>query len=121
MVWYPYQSRSITPASPNDDAMPEVRRVRIETCRVRAVPVNRLSDATQMQEVTDDGESDFAACKERRATSDRERPLPSSLSFDDGPSAGSFLTFVWPRKDLGRRKDMQRRVVKASPLWRADI
>ena len=46
-----------------------------------AAPVNRLSDATQVQDVTDDDESDFAACKEWRATSDRERPLPSSLSL----------------------------------------
>jgi hypothetical protein len=81
MVWYPYQSRSITPTPPNDDAMPEVSRVRIETCRVRAAPVNRLSDATQMQDVTDDDESDFAARKEWRATSDCKRPLPSSLSL----------------------------------------
>jgi hypothetical protein len=118
MVWYPYQSRSITPTSPNDDAMPEVSRVRIETCRVRAAPVNRLSDATQMQDVTDDDESDFAARKEWRATSDRERPLPSlSLMM----TRQQVLSSRSSGKDLGRRKDMQRRVVKASPLWRADI
>jgi hypothetical protein len=59
--------------------MLEVSRVRTETCPVRAAAVNRLSDATQVQDVTDDDESDFAACKEWRATSGRERPLPSSL------------------------------------------
>jgi PAS domain S-box-containing protein len=84
--------------------MPEVSRVRIETCRVRAAPVNRLSDATQMQDVTDDDESDFAACKERRATSGRERPLPSSLSLMMTRQQVLSSRSSWPRKDLGPKR-----------------
>ena len=124
MVWYglvPLSIRLITPTWRNDEAMPEVSRVRTETCPVRAAPVNRLSDATQVQDVTDDGESDFGRVQGvGRATSERERSLPSSLSLmmtrqQVRSSRSSGRVRTWDRKD------MQRRVMKASPLWRGQI